>query len=87
MLSLRPLGSTSRVVRLQSRTSFVRTSPIFLRTMASSTLQEWLVIVPDHTGALEKRLAARPKHIDGLKADAEDFWLWGGTSPLHLLKL
>ncbi|KAF2441859.1 hypothetical protein P171DRAFT_488293 [Karstenula rhodostoma CBS 690.94] len=49
--------------------------------MASSTapLQEWLVIAPDFEGALEKRLAVRPEHISGLKADAEDFWLWGGA--------
>lgn len=49
--------------------------------MASSTstpLQEWLVIVPDHAGALQKRIAARPKHLEGLGADREDFWLWGG---------
>ena len=48
--------------------------------MASSSapLQEWLVIIPDHTGALDKRLAVRPKHIEGLKADREDMWLWGG---------
>jgi hypothetical protein len=51
--------------------------------MASSTgapLQEWLVIVPDHAGALQKRIASRPKHLEGLKADREDMWLWGGTS-------
>jgi hypothetical protein len=51
--------------------------------MASSTsapLQEWLVIVPDHAGALQKRLASRPKHLEGLKADREDMWLWGGMS-------
>ena len=50
------------------------------RTMASSSapLQEWLVIAPDFDGALEKRLAVRPQHIDGLKADPDTFWLWGG---------
>jgi hypothetical protein len=49
--------------------------------MASSTapLQEWLVIAPDFEGALEKRLAVRGEHLGGLKADPEDFWLWGGT--------
>ncbi|PSN63933.1 hypothetical protein BS50DRAFT_576564 [Corynespora cassiicola Philippines] len=51
------------------------------RTMASSSapLQEWLVIAPDFDGALEKRLAVRPQHIDGLKADPDTFWLWGGA--------
>jgi len=55
--------------------------PVIYRTMASTgaaPLQEWLVIVPDHSGALQKRLAARPKHLEGLKADREDMWLWGG---------
>lgn len=41
-------------------------------------LQEWLVIIPDHKGALEKRIAARPQHVEGLKSDREDMWLWGG---------
>jgi hypothetical protein len=36
--------------------------------------------VPDHAGALQKRLASRPKHLEGLKADREDMWLWGGMS-------
>lgn len=46
---------------------------------ASAPLQEWLVIIPDHLGALSKRLAARPKHLEGLKDDREDMWLWGGA--------
>ncbi|KAH6639388.1 hypothetical protein C7974DRAFT_410362 [Boeremia exigua] len=49
--------------------------------MASSTapLQEWLVIIPDHAGALHKRIAVRPDHLGGLKKDDESFWLWGGA--------
>ncbi|KAH8701488.1 hypothetical protein GQ44DRAFT_778610 [Phaeosphaeriaceae sp. PMI808] len=49
--------------------------------MASSTapLQEWLVIIPDHVGALDKRLAVRNDHLAGLKGDREDMWLWGGA--------
>ncbi|KAJ4357924.1 uncharacterized protein N0V89_002501 [Didymosphaeria variabile] len=49
--------------------------------MASSTapLQEWLVIAPDFEGVLNKRLAVRNEHLGGLKADPEDFWLWGGA--------
>lgn len=45
----------------------------------ASGLQEWLVILPDHTGALQKRVEARPSHLEGLKADREDMWLWGGA--------
>jgi hypothetical protein len=54
--------------------------------MASNTapLQEWLVILPDHTGALDKRLAARPDHLTNLKQDRDDMWLWGGRSSLHV---
>ncbi|KAF2642285.1 hypothetical protein P280DRAFT_467683 [Massarina eburnea CBS 473.64] len=47
---------------------------------ASAPLQEWLVIAPDHKGALEKRLSVRAKHLEGLKADPEEFWLWGGAT-------
>jgi hypothetical protein len=49
--------------------------------MATGTapLQEWLVIIPDFAGALEKRMAARPKHLEGLKSDRDDMWLWGGA--------
>jgi hypothetical protein len=56
--------------------------------MASSTsapLQEWLVIVPDHAEALQKRLASRPKHLEGLKADRDDMWLWGGMFYSYLV--
>jgi hypothetical protein len=47
-------------------------------TTPPAPLQEWLVLVPDHKGALEKRLSVRPEHLEGLKEDAETFWLWGG---------
>ena len=55
-------------------------SPLRRCNMSSSSapLQEWLVIIPDNAGALEKRLVARPKHLEGLKSDREDMWLWGG---------
>lgn len=49
--------------------------------MATGGLQEWLVIVPDHVGALQKRIDARPNHLEGLKSDREDMWLWGGKRP------
>jgi hypothetical protein len=51
------------------------------RTMASGAapLQEWLVILPDFAGALDKRLSVRPKHLEGLKQDRDDMWLWGGA--------
>ncbi|KAF2279662.1 uncharacterized protein EI97DRAFT_183258 [Westerdykella ornata] len=54
-------------------------------TTPQQQLQEWLVIAPDHEGAIEKRLAVRERHLSGLKEDPETFWLWGGAmlaSPL-----
>ena len=53
---------------------------------SAAPLQEWLVIAPDFEGALEKRLAVRPDHIGGLKADVETFWLWGGMCFSSLLR-
>ncbi|KAF2025473.1 hypothetical protein EK21DRAFT_76396 [Setomelanomma holmii] len=49
--------------------------------MASTAapLQEWLVILPDFPDALDKRLSVRPKHLEGLKSDRDDMWLWGGA--------
>jgi hypothetical protein len=49
---------------------------------AQQPLQEWLVIVPDHDNALQKRIDVRMKHLEGLKGDREDMWLWGGTLDL-----
>ncbi|KAL5405031.1 hypothetical protein PMIN03_008744 [Paraphaeosphaeria minitans] len=79
--------STAAPRRLLTCTRFVprptNTHPSFglSRTMASSTapLQEWLVIVPDFEGALEKRLAVRGEHLTEVKKDDERFWLWGGA--------
>jgi hypothetical protein len=79
------LAPTLRTAVLRSAPRFV--SPLtvrtpFLRTMASSSapLQEWLVIIPDHEGALQKRIGVREQHLAGLKKDDEKFWLWGGMS-------
>jgi len=41
---------------------------------------EWLVILPDQEGALERRLSVRPKHFEGLKSGLEaGFWKMGGA--------
>lgn len=76
MLALRAVRTAPRFAR--------PTAPTLLnaaRTMASASapLQEWLVIVPDHEGALQKRIAVREQHLGGLKKDDDRFWLWGGT--------
>jgi uncharacterized protein len=40
--------------------------------MSSSTpTKEWLVQIPDHPNALEKRLAVRPEHLSNLKPKIE----------------
>jgi hypothetical protein len=80
MFALRPLSRQSpHLFRAP-----IATRP-FVRTMASNTapLQEWLVILPDHTGALDKRIAARPDHLANLKQDRDDMFLWGGRSSLQ----
>ncbi|KAF2872547.1 hypothetical protein BDV95DRAFT_606148 [Massariosphaeria phaeospora] len=46
---------------------------------AAAPIVEWLIIAPDHQGALQKRLGVRNDHLAGLKADPEEFWLWGGA--------
>ena len=68
---------------LHTAPRFAVTRSIAVRSMASTSapLQEWLVIVPDHEGALQKRIAVRQDHLGGLKKDADSFWLWGGTLP------
>ncbi|KAI9642908.1 hypothetical protein NHQ30_008642 [Ciborinia camelliae] len=41
---------------------------------------EWLVILPDNEGALERRLSVRPKHFEGLKTGLESgLWKMGGA--------
>ncbi|KAG4029350.1 hypothetical protein MFRU_016g01040 [Monilinia fructicola] len=41
---------------------------------------EWLVILPDNEGALERRVSVRPKHFEGLKTGLESgFWKMGGA--------
>lgn len=74
--SIRPFLRTA--CNTAPRYAFPRSN--IIRSMSSTTapLQEWLVIVPDHEGALQKRLTARPDHLSGLKKDDESFWLWGG---------
>ncbi|TGO35021.1 hypothetical protein BHYA_0173g00150 [Botrytis hyacinthi] len=41
---------------------------------------EWLVVLPDNEGALERRVSVRPKHFEGLKTGLESgFWKMGGA--------
>jgi hypothetical protein len=82
MLALRPVFRTSSHFRPK-----IYQASVVIRTMSSSTapLQEWLVIIPDQAGALQKRIAARPKHLEDLKADRDDMWLWGGTFRISIL--
>ena len=56
------------------------------KAMASSTpTKEWLVQIPDHPNALEKRLAVRQKHLDNLKPkiDAGIVVFGGATLSKH----
>ncbi|TID15692.1 Dimeric alpha-beta barrel [Venturia nashicola] len=50
--------------------------------MATSTGKkiEWLVILPDQQGAIERRMQVRPSHLANVKQDAHSgFWLLGGA--------
>lgn len=41
---------------------------------------EWLVILPDHEGAVEKRVEVRPKHLEAIAPlHKSNFWLLGGA--------
>jgi len=41
---------------------------------------EWVVIIPDHGGVLDKRMEVRPRHFEGLKAGVDKgFWKMGGA--------
>ncbi|KAF1991103.1 hypothetical protein K402DRAFT_400582 [Aulographum hederae CBS 113979] len=43
---------------------------------------EWLVILPDQPGALERRLKVRPDHLANVLADnkaGDDLWVLGGA--------
>ncbi|THZ09389.1 hypothetical protein D6C95_01266 [Aureobasidium pullulans] len=49
-------------------------------TRIMSQKHEWMVILPDNTGALEKRMAVRQQHLSNIKPDAETgFWVLGGA--------
>ncbi|QSZ31717.1 hypothetical protein DSL72_001284 [Monilinia vaccinii-corymbosi] len=41
---------------------------------------EWLVVLPDNEGALERRVSVRPKHFEDLKTGVESgFWKMAGA--------
>ncbi|KAI4849861.1 hypothetical protein E4T44_03083 [Aureobasidium sp. EXF-8845] len=41
---------------------------------------EWMVILPDNVGALDKRMAVREQHLSAIKPNAESgFWVLGGA--------
>ncbi|OAA60220.1 Dimeric alpha-beta barrel [Niveomyces insectorum RCEF 264] len=45
---------------------------------------DWLVIIPDHEGALPKRMASRPTHLEGLAARVQSgAWTMGGATLAH----
>ncbi|KAL1305588.1 hypothetical protein AAFC00_007193 [Neodothiora populina] len=42
---------------------------------------EWIVILPDNTDALEKRMSVRQSHLSNLTPDVESgLWLMGGAT-------
>jgi|SRR5690242_1127069 len=81
--AFRPLVRTTRTVPIST---VLRSITAKKMATSSAPLQEWLVIVPDHDGALQKRIAVRPEHLGGLKKDPESFWLWGGMCTFPILR-
>ncbi|KAJ3515062.1 hypothetical protein NM208_g15008 [Fusarium decemcellulare] len=41
---------------------------------------EWLVYVPDLPDAQERRTAVFPQHVQRMKSDPQDFWVFGGAT-------
>ncbi|KAH0263619.1 hypothetical protein KCU90_g18562, partial [Aureobasidium melanogenum] len=61
-------------------------SSLFTRRTFSTTSRimsqkyEWMVILPDNVGALDKRMAVREQHLSNIKPDAASgFWVMGGA--------
>ncbi|KAK0514652.1 hypothetical protein JMJ35_003269 [Cladonia borealis] len=51
-----------------------------MSSMAAPTQRkhEWIVILPDHEGVLEKRMQVRPEHLKALTPNVENgFWKLG----------
>ncbi|KAI9811659.1 MAG: hypothetical protein M1827_005408 [Pycnora praestabilis] len=58
-----------------------------MSTQISLAKQEWIVILPDQDGALERRLRVRQDHLAGLKPAVEQgFWTFGGAILEDILK-
>ncbi|EXK29545.1 hypothetical protein FOXG_11882 [Fusarium oxysporum f. sp. lycopersici 4287] len=46
-----------------------------------ATKYDWIVLIPDHKGALAKRIAARPDHLKGIASRIESgVWIMGGPT-------
>jgi hypothetical protein len=72
---LRPIP----IIRLQFRGQ--QTSISGFSTALPLKMNEYLVTIPDHANALEKRLAARPAHLANLKPHIESGKVvFGGAS-------
>ncbi|KAL5604948.1 hypothetical protein FOVSG1_005095 [Fusarium oxysporum f. sp. vasinfectum] len=46
-----------------------------------ATKYDWIVLIPDHKGALAKRIAARPGHLKGIASRIESgAWIMSGPT-------
>lgn len=49
-------------------------------TTTDSQKSEWIIILPDHPGVLQKRQQVRPDHLCNLKPNADaGLWTFGGA--------
>ncbi|KAI8633155.1 hypothetical protein F5Y19DRAFT_490353 [Xylariaceae sp. FL1651] len=73
------VGCSSRLSSMQ--TPKIRVPPHLTTRLAhtSAVTREWLVIAPDEPGAIDRRLKARPKHLEDIKPDVDSgFLVFGG---------
>lgn len=55
-----------------------------MATAAAGKKLEWLIILPDHEGVIEKRLEVRAKHLEGVKPlHSENKIIMGGAMFSH----
>ncbi|KAM5343947.1 hypothetical protein ACJ41O_012484 [Fusarium nematophilum] len=48
--------------------------------MTTPQKSEWLIRIPDFQDAKDRRATVFPQHIERMKSDPVDFWVFGGAT-------
>ncbi|KAL8835368.1 MAG: hypothetical protein Q9170_003357 [Blastenia crenularia] len=66
---------------LRDRRGYLTNTPTDLkRSLGRDGTAEWLVVIPDHVGVLEKRMGVRKQHLEALFPRFDQgFWRLGGA--------